>query len=113
MDLSVFPRGRYYAKQMVVRFKNPYPQKGRTPFALEIRSLNNRGSSEYDTEWDLDAFRPDLRDCEFLHSRLQKGTKAVVLYESVSYTQLERCYKIPRYIVVRTQKNDKWFVNVR
>ena len=107
MDLSVFPRGKYYAKEANVRFKNPYPPEGREPFALVIERPTKK-ATDHAMVWDINAFRPDPRDTPEFH----QGVKAVVLYESVNYSS-GGCHKIPRYIVVGGQKNGKWFTNVR
>lgn len=121
MDLSVFPRGKYFVKQAIVRFKNPFGHPESRPFALIIEPLTNTGggSSKRDMAkiWDINAFRPDPRDF-FEMFDASSGVKAMVLYESVNYTGGGGCHKIPRYIIADGDTSDvdggkRWLVNVR
>lgn len=104
MDLSIFPRGKYYAKQATISLKRSYPPSSGKPFALNI-NIPSKKADNHAMIWDLEAFRPDPREIV-----TQKATKATILYESVNYTSSDSCHKIPRYIVT---SDGQWLVNVR
>lgn len=96
MDLSIFPRGKYYAKQADITLKRC---KSGKVYAIVIK----KNEKNHATIWDIGAFRPDPVDF------FEDSSSVTILYESVNYTD-SKCHKIPRYIVTN---NGKWIVNVR
>lgn len=106
MDPSIFPRGKYYAKTVTIRFKKS--SKKSTPFAIEFVG----GVSP--KLWDINSFRPDPRKDGALSHAVTRGTKATVLYENANCID-GKCYKVPRYIFIEASPTSPpmWYVNVR
>lgn len=113
MDISLFPKGRYVAKNAKLSYKYPHLKKesllkeGIIPFALNIERKDTRSGrstqSDISSCWELEAFRPSPYS-----EGVEDGADIIVLYEKVNTSKL--C-SIPRYIYLI----DKgiWFVNTR
>lgn len=120
MDISLFPKGRYVAKNAKLSYKYPHVKKGSEgqilPFAINIErtysskdtriTKNGVGARAVDSNsscWELEAFRPSP-----YFEDIENGADIIVLYEKVNTSKL--C-SIPRYIYL-TDKG-MWFVNTR
>ena len=96
-------KGHYIAKSIVAKID--------ANFAIKLYRIH-KGQKlvEY---WDLNAFRPDLRDDQKLIELLRKkdGLPITILYEKVKYTDTSS--KIPRFIIYDNDGQLSYFVNVR
>jgi hypothetical protein len=124
------PKGKYYAKSLFVKVKYPYSKnkKSNFPFAIEFKTPE----SERYCVWDLNVFRPDLRDQENLLAEMKskKGANVTVLYEflnlkenNIQHKTLDTFFQdlklkeikiqIPRYILWENNGTIFNFTNVR
>jgi len=106
MNLSLFPKGKYYVKKVSIKYRNSYPENN--PFAILIEN----GPDNSVCIWDVNSFRPDPRLDSYTNKLICKGVEVIILYESLNFLN-SGCYKIPRYIFIGDKENGKWIINVR
>ncbi len=98
-------KGEYAAKNVISKLK--YSGTSKIPFALQL--ITPKGSQQL---WDLNSFRPDIRDFPDIMSKMKDGVHITVLYENLIVGDNTRT-KIPRYILYSEYDKVKYFVNVR
>jgi hypothetical protein len=90
-------KGHYYATSSSAHLKYSFNKNHDVPYGLILNKQI----------WDLNIFRPDIRDNKDFLNELIEGTDVIVLYEKVQYTN--KTAKVPRFLIW----NDNYFVNVR
>jgi len=93
---------KYFAEKTSANLKYPTGKKS-SPYGLLV-SKNYNSPYIFATLFDLNAFRPDMRD---YINFTEKDVEIIVLYEKVKYTNV--ISMIPRYIL----HGEYIFVNIR
>jgi hypothetical protein len=109
MNIKLFLKGEYTAKLVLAKLLFPFnPNKNEQyPYAIQLTGKNSESS------WDLNSFRPDIRDFPEVMEKLKNGINLTVLYENLFVIEGKKT-KIPRYIIYNEKdKEAKYFVNVR